>query len=105
MGGGEDHAWTAQALGLIHTLVDVSDIFYFFCSGAEEVAGGLVLIKNRGRGGGVMRRGGVGGEGGGRWAKYFFSGRNVHQDTEQGHVSWCSEINNNMGKQNPSRDI
>ena len=52
-----------------YNLVDVSDIFlFFFCSGAgekeeasEEVAGGSVLTKNRGRGGG-FRGGGVGGE-------------------------------------------
>ena len=50
-------------------LADVLDIFnFFFCLGAgareevsEEVAGGLVLIKNGG--GGVVRQGGVGGEG------------------------------------------
>ena len=64
------------------TLVDVSDIFYFFCSGAgekeeasEEVASFFRLIQNRGRGGGFQG----GGVGGGRalgecLAKYFFSG-------------------------------
>ena len=45
-------------------LVDVSDIFYFFCCAGvgekeeafEEVAGGSVLIKSRGREGGFPRR-------------------------------------------------
>ena len=51
------------------TLVDVSDIFFFFlffCLGAgekeeasEEVAGGSVLMKNRGRGGVPRRRRGM----------------------------------------------
>ena len=44
--------------------MDVSDIFYFFClfgagekeEASEEVGGGSVLIKNRGRGGGFPRR-------------------------------------------------
>ena len=86
------------AIGYKHSaltkfLVDVSDIFYFFCSGgereevSEEVAGGPVLLKNRGRGG-VMGGGGGGGEGrqgggcvwGGGGAKYFFRGRDAHQE-------------------------
>ena len=74
--------------------MDVSDIFYFFfCSGAgekevasEEVAGGSVFIKNRGRGGGFARRsrgwgkgaGGMSvGEGGG--LNIFFRAQNSHQ--------------------------
>ena len=43
--------------------MDVSDLFYFFLFGggkreeaSEEVAGGPVSMKNRGRGGGVPRR-------------------------------------------------
>ena len=65
-------------------------LIIFFCSGArekeeasEEVAGGSVLIKNRGRGRvfseeeaweGGGRWGNVSGEGG---AKYFFSGAEI----------------------------
>ena len=70
--------------------MDVSE-FFFFCSGAgekekasEEVAGGSVLTKTRGRG--VLEeeawegegRWGNGGGGGG--LNIFFRGRNSHQE-------------------------
>ena len=71
--------------------MDVSDIFYFFCSGRGKGqseapggggGGGRFLLKIPGRGGGFQRgrgREGVCGElgnlgGGGGGAKYFFSG-------------------------------
>ena len=66
--------------------VDVSDIFYFFCSGESEVpggeGGGRLFMENSQRGGGVLpgRWGGSSGrervcrEFGGVGAKYFFSG-------------------------------
>ena len=67
-------------------LVDVSDIFNFFCSGerkgesgAPGTGGADFLLKIRGGG---LRGGeeGVCGEFGGRGAKFFFfRGRNVHQ--------------------------
>ena len=76
-------------------LVDVSDIFYFFCSGEGKgvrghrngVGGIGFLLKMPGagvsqeRGGGPKGREGVCGEfGGGGGAKYFFFwGRNAHQ--------------------------
>ena len=76
-------------------MVDVSD---FFCSGvgekeeaSEEVAGGSVLIKNRGRGGGFSeeeawegkgRWGNVCGEGGGG-LNIFFRARNSRQVNNQ----------------------
>ena len=66
--------------------MDVSDIFYFFCSGGgrgfeapERGEGGRIFIENPTRGGSA---GGEGGEGpggclrgiGGGGGKYFFSG-------------------------------
>ena len=76
-------------------LVDVSDIFYFFCSGepgeTEREGGRFFLLKISG-GGGSPRRGwegargpggclqGIWGNWGGGGAKYFFRGRNARQD-------------------------
>ena len=75
-------------------LVDVSDIFYFFCSGEGKGAGrggeGRFFIENPRRGGGLpggWRRGGGGGEVpggclrgmGGGGLNIFFRGRNSHQ--------------------------
>ena len=96
------------------TLVDVSDIFYFFCSGegkAESGAsgrgGGRFLMKIPGGGGGC-RPGGMGGEaggclrgifGGGGGLNIFFWGRNPHQVTEDPQspyeVQFCG--NNRQG--------
>ena len=96
---------TRQFLPL-NCLVDILDIFFFcfFCLGggkeeaSEEVAGGSVLIKSRGKGG-CFRGGGVGG---GRalgeclWGKvgakkcfFFFRARNSHhwQDWHRGLAS------------------
>ena len=79
--------------------MDVSDIFYFFCSGrgkgeseAPEGGGGGRFLIESPRRGGVSRRGGAerpggclrrigelwGGPGGGG-PNFFFRGRNVHQ--------------------------
>ena len=76
--------------------VEVSDIFYFFCSGegkggpGRQGAGGAgFLLKSPGGGGGSPTGGrgargagrvSVGNWGGGVEAKYFFRGRNVHQE-------------------------
>ena len=75
--------------------MDVSDVLIFFLflgggkgGGVRGVAGGAGSSKYRGRGGGVIRGGGGAGEGrapgkclwGGGGAKYFFWGRNAHQD-------------------------
>ena len=78
---------------IVFFLVDVSDIFYFFCSGegrgtgATERGGGSVFFIENPRRGGESPKWGGGREGreclrgiwGSGGAKYFFSGRNVHQ--------------------------
>ena len=98
----------------LHSSVDVSDIFYFFCSGEgkgegkgerDAPRGGVrFLLKNARRRGGVSRERGEGGRGsggclrgiwgGGGGAKYFFSGRNSHQDSKliQQSVSWFGAL-------------
>ena len=76
--------------------MDVSDIFYFFCSGRRKGefeapgGGGQFFIENPRRGG-VFRRGGGEGPGGclqriwelggGGGLNIFFRGRNVHQES------------------------
>ena len=79
-------------------LVDVSDIFYFFCSGrgkgeseAPGGGGGIGFLLKIPRGGGISRRGrgreGVCGElgyfGGGGGLNIFFRARNVHQENHR----------------------
>ena len=84
---------------VLKTLVDVSDIFYFFLLGGGEGRvwgagrGGRTIFhwKSQEGGGGSPRRVGAGGRGRGRegvcgeWggggAKYFFRGRNAHRET------------------------
>ena len=82
---------------LLHeqTLVDDSDIFYFFLLGEAEGGvrgggGGGVDFLLKIPGGGVSRRGGAEGPGGclqriwelgGGGLNIFFRGRNVHQET------------------------
>ena len=72
-----------------HILVDVSDIFYFFCSGerergeSEAPRGGVVFIENPRRGGGGEGRGGCLRGIWGGWLNIFFRGRNSHQDILQ----------------------
>ena len=76
-----------QYSGVSPNLVDVSDTFYFFCSGEGKGQseapggrrGGRVSIENPRRGGGFPRKGGNGPEGvcgefggGGGGAKFFF---------------------------------
>ena len=86
--------------------MDVSDIFYFFCSGegkAESEApgrGGLVFIQNP-KGGVSCRRGGGGprgwegvcGEGGGRGLHIFLRGRNSHQGNLEEQLSGVIRAN------------
>ena len=78
---------------MIYFLVDVSDIFYFFCSGRRESeapgGAGRFFIENPTRGVGFSRRGrgreGVCGElgnFGGGGLNISFWARNVHQDLE-----------------------
>ena len=80
-----------------HFLVDVSDIFYFFCSGEAKGepegpggGGGRFFMENPRRGGGGFPpagggrggegREGVSGEFGGGALNIFFRGRKSHQD-------------------------
>ena len=76
--------------------VDVSDILYFFCSGegrgsaTRQEGGGVRFLLKMPGGRGSLGRGGGGGPGGpggclrGIWGgggpKYFFRGRNSHQE-------------------------
>ena len=88
--------------GVLGVLVDVSDIFYFFCSGdrkGESKApggggGGRFLIENPRGGGGLTAGGGGGARGregvcgklgrGGGAKFFFFRGRNSHQGVFSG---------------------
>ena len=90
----------------VEDLVDVSDIFYFFCSGEESEApgrrGGGGYWKSQ-KGGSPRRRGGgprgwegICGEfGGGGGLNIFFQGRNSHQEemrAQNGHFgSTCAQ--------------
>ena len=85
-------ACSEKSSGATQNLVDVSDIFYFFCLGegkGESEApgrwrGGRVFVENARRGGAPSRRGreGVCGEFRGGGPKYFFRGRNSHQENQ-----------------------
>ena len=87
--------------GALISLVDVSDIFYFFCSGERKgepeatgrVGGDRLFIENARREGGLRGERGRGCEGGregvcrefggiGGGAKYFFSGPKARQVSE-----------------------